>query len=64
MLGEFNFDPKQIFNKTLTFDTSLIEEEIIIDIIIDAINDPYNDIYWIEHKAGTNYFTLRLEDGR
>ena len=29
MLGEFNFDPKQIFNKTLTFDTSLIEEAMI-----------------------------------
>ena len=50
MLGEFNFDTKKILNKT--------------DRIIDAINNPYNDEYWIEHKPGTNCFTLRLEDGR
>ena len=64
MLGEFNFDPKRILNKTLIFDTSIIVEEIIIDRIIDAINDPFSDKYWIEHKPGINHFTLRLEDGR
>ena len=64
LLGEFNFNPKQILNKTLIFDTSVIHEEIIINRIIDAISNPYNDRYWIEHKPGTNYFTLRLEDGR
>ena len=41
-----------------------MDEEIIIDRIIDAINNPYNDEYWIEHKPGTNYFKLRLENGR
>ena len=41
-----------------------MDEEIIIDRIIDAIGNPYNDEYWIEHKPGTNYFTLRLENGR
>ena len=56
-LGEFNFDPKRILNKTLMFDTTVISEEIIIGRIIDAINDPYNDKHWIEHKPGTNYFT-------
>ena len=32
----------------------------MIDRIIDTLNDPYleNDKYWIEHKPGTNYFTL------
>ena len=54
---------KQILNKTLIFDKSVIDEEIIIDRTIDAINNPYNDRYWIEQKPGTNYFTLRLEDG-
>ena len=64
MIGEFNFDPKEILNKTLIFDTSMVDEEVIIGRIIDAINDPFNDKYWIEHKPGTNYFTLRLEDGK
>ena len=64
ILGQFNFDPKEILNKTLIFDTVMIDEEIIIDRITDAINDPFNDKYWIEHKPGTNCFTLRLEDGK
>ena len=64
MLGQFNFDPKERLNKTLIFDTVMIDEEIIIDRITDAINDPFNDKYWIEHKPGTNCFTLRLEDGK
>ena len=58
LLGEFNFDPKDILNKKLIFDTTIIGEEIIIDRIIDAINDAFNDKYWPEHKPGTNYFTL------
>ena len=43
---------------------TIIDEEIIIDTVIEAINDPSNDKYWIGYKPGTNYFTLRLEDGR
>ena len=58
LLGEFNFDPKDILNKKLIFDATIIGEEIIIDRIIDAINDPFKDKYWPEHKPGTNYFTL------
>ena len=42
----------------------MVDEEVIIDKIIDAINDPFNDKYWIEHKRGTNCFTLTLEDGK
>ena len=64
MLGNFNFDLKLILNKRVIFYTTIIDEEMIIDKIIDAINNPYNDEYWIEHKLGTNYFTLRLENGR
>ena len=66
MHGEFNFDPKRILNQRLIFHTTIIDKEIIMDRIIDAVNDPYleNDKYWIEHKPGTNYFTLRLENRR
>ena len=42
----------------------MIDDEIIVDRITDAINDPFIDKYWIEHKPGTNYFTLRLEGGK
>ena len=48
MLGEFSFDPKEILNKKLIFDTTITDEEIIIDRIIDAINDSFNDKYWID----------------
>ena len=66
MLGEFNFSPKQILNKKLIFDTTIIDEETIIDKIIEVPNDPSleSDKYWIEQELGSNYFTLRLEDGR
>ena len=39
VLGEFNFDPKEILNKKLIFDTTITDEEIITDRLIDAIND-------------------------
>ena len=64
MIGDFNFDPQKILNKTLLYDTSTVDEEVIIDKIIDGINDPFNDKYWIEHEPGTDYFTLRLENGK
>ena len=64
MIGEFNFNPKEILNKALIFDTSMVDEEVIIDRIIDAVNGPFNDKYRIEYKPGANYFTLRLEDGK
>ena len=48
MIGNFDFDPKKKkknLNKTLLFDTSTIDEEVIIDKIIDGINNPFNDKY-------------------
>ena len=47
-------------------DISMVDEETIIDKIIEGLNDPYleNDKYWIEHEPGSNYFTVRLEDGK
>ena len=46
-------------------DTNIVDEEVIIDKIIAGLNDPYldNDKYWIEQEPGSNYFTLKLEDG-
>ena len=66
MAGEFNFSPKTMLNKRLIFDTTIVDKETIIDKIIEGLNDTYldNDKYWIEHEPGSNYFTLRLEDGR
>ena len=66
MDGEFNFSPQKILNKKLIFDISMVDKETIIDKIIEGLDDPYleNDKYWIEHEPGSNYFTLRLEDGR
>ena len=63
MLGEFDFDPQKILNETLIFDTSKIEEEIIVERIIDALSDKNNEFY-IENSPGKNYFTLRRENGR
>ena len=66
MDDEFNFSPQKILNKKLIFDISMVDEETIIDKIIEGLNDPYleNDKYWIEHEPGSNYFTVRLEDGK
>ena len=66
MLGETNFSPKQILNKKLIFDTTIIDEETIMDKIIEALDDLSleNDKYWIPHEPGSNFFMLRLEDGR
>ena len=64
MLGEFNFDLKEILNQKRICDTTIIDNEIIIDRINDAIDDLFNNRYWIEHKPGRKYLTLRLEDRR
>ena len=66
MAGEFNFSPKTMLNKRLIFDTTIVDKVTIMDKIIEGLNDTYldNDKYWIEHEPGSNYFTLRVEDGR
>ena len=63
-LGKFDFRPTSILNKTLISDTSIVDEGTIIDAISDLINDKNNDKFYIEHKPGSNYFTLRIENGR
>ena len=62
--GEFDFSLKNVLNKTLVFDTSKINEEVITDKIIELINDPLNDEYYIDHLSGINSFTLKREDER
>ena len=64
MLGEFNFDLKEILNKKRICDTTIIDNDIIIDRINEPVDDLFNNRYWTEHKPGTKYFTLRLEDRR
>ena len=64
MRVEFDFNPKKILNKTLIFDTTKINEEIIMDKITEALNDKTNNEFYIEHPFGSNYFTLKREDGR
>ena len=51
MAGEFNFSLKKTLNKRLIFDTTIIDEENIMDKIMQGLNYPYldNDKYWIEH---------------
>ena len=64
MRGEFNFDPKEILNKTLLFDTKKLDEEIIMDKIIETLKHPMNDEFYIEHPVGSNAFTLKRKDER
>ena len=61
MNGKFSFDPNKIFNKTLLFDTTKIDEKIIMDMIIRALPAD-NDNFYIEHPIGSNSFTLKRED--
>ena len=38
-MGEFDFNPQNVLNKTLIFDTKKINEEIIMNKIIEALSD-------------------------
>ena len=55
---------KITLNKTLMFDTTKINEEIIMGKIIEALNDKTNKEFYIKHSPRSNYFTLKQEDGR
>ena len=43
---------QKILNKTLIFDTSTIDEEIIMDRVIDALNGRTNDDFYTEYPTG------------
>ena len=56
MNGKFIFDPKKILNKTLLFDTKIIDENIM-NRVIEAL-PPTNDEFYIEQPVGSNSFAL------
>ena len=55
--GKFSFDPNKILNKTLLFDTTKIDEEIITDMIIHAL-PAGNEGFYIEHPVDSNSLHL------
>ena len=57
----FNFSPKKILNKNLIFNINKTKEGQIMDKIIEGLSKDNNEFY-IEHKPGTNVFTLRKEN--
>ena len=58
--GKFDFDPKEILDKSLLFDLEKTSEDKIFDPILKKIPDK-NDIYYIKHREGTNAFRLRKD---
>ena len=61
--NKFDFSPNKILNKVLLFDTSRVNNEVMMDKIINA-QPKDNDDYYIEHPIDLNYIILRREDGR
>ena len=60
MNGKFSLDPKKISNKTLLFDTTKIDKEILVDMIIRALLAD-NDDFYIEHLHESIPFTLKRQ---
>ena len=58
--GKFDFDPKEILDKSFLFDLEKTSEDKIFDSILEKIPDK-TDIYYIEHREGTNSFRLRKD---
>ena len=61
--GKFDFSAKKLLNKTMLFDTSRVNEELIMKKRIENFPRGNNELY-IVHKPGTNSFSLRREDGK
>ena len=58
--GKFDFDPEEVLNKSLLFDSKKASEEIIFDFILEKIPDK-NNIYYTEHSGVTNAFRIRKD---
>ena len=58
--GKFDFDPEEILDKSLLFDSKKASEEIIYDFILEKIPDK-NNIYYTEHSGVTNAFRIRKD---
>ena len=63
MEGKFVFSRKKILKKTLLFDTSRVNEELIMDKIIENLPGGNNELY-IVHKPSRNSFSIRRKDGQ
>ena len=63
MEGKFSFDPKKILNKTILFDTSRVDEELIMDRIIESLCSDNDELYII-NEPETNSFSVRRKDGK
>ena len=62
-MNDFDFNPEKALNKTLMFDTSKTDVEILRVMMTDALNNKTNEFY-IDHPVGSNYFTLKRVYGR
>ena len=58
--GKFDFDPEEVLDKSLLFDSKKASEEIIFDFILEKIPDK-NNIYNTEHSGVTNEFRIRKD---
>ena len=58
--GKFDFDPEEVLDKSLLFDSKKASEEIIFDFILEKIPDK-NNIYNTEHSGVTNAFRIRKD---
>ena len=63
MEGKFSFRLKKILSKTMLFDTSKVNEEMIVDRIIENLPSG-NSEYYIIHELETNSFSLNCENGK
>ena len=63
MEGKFDFRGKELLTKTLLFDTSRVNEKLILDKIIQNLPRGEDELY-IVHEPGTNSFSLGREGGQ
>ena len=58
--GKFDFDPEEVLDKSLLFDSKKASEEKKFDSILEKIPDK-NNIYYTEHSGVTNAFRIRKD---
>ena len=63
MEGKFGFRGKELLMKTLLFDTSRVNEKLIMEKIIQNLPGGKDELY-IVHESGTNSFSLGRKDGQ
>ena len=58
--GKFDFNHEEILDQLFLFDLNKRSENKIFDSILKKIPDK-DDFYYIEHREGTNAFSLRKD---